>query len=106
MARLQALSVLAFCACATLLPAAAGSGHPVIGWYNGEWQSGIPGLSNWYFDPANCARVYDEFEVPEGGWIVVGVFSDNSLYDFPRVTHAFWEIRRAIGPGHGGTVVA
>jgi len=79
---------------------------PVVGWYNGEWQSGIPGLANWYLGPNRFARVYDEFEVPAGGWTVVGVFSDNGLYGFPPVTHAAWEIRRGMRPRHGGKIVA
>jgi len=85
-------------------------GHPaedtVIGWYNGEWQQGIPGLANWYLGPDRFSRVYDQFEVPEPGWTVVGVFSDNGLYEFPPVTHAYWEVRRGMSPKHGGKVVA
>src|SRR5260370_30374741 len=78
----------------------------VIGWYNGEGQSGIPGLANWYLGPDSFSRVYDEFQVPEGGWTVIGVFSDNGLYRFPEVGGASWEIRRGMAPGRGGRVVA
>jgi hypothetical protein len=78
----------------------------IIGWYNGEWQSGIPGLANWYEAPDNYSRVYDSFEVPAGGWTVTAVFSDNALYDFPPVAFASWEIRTKMSPGHGGKVVA
>ena len=81
-------------------------GSGVIGWYNGEWQSGIPGLANWYLGPDRFARVYDEFEVPDGGWTIVGVFSDNGLYQFPPVTHAAWEIRRDMAPQRSGRVLA
>jgi hypothetical protein len=78
----------------------------VIGWYNGEWQSGIPGLQNWYLDPDNFSRVYDEFKVPEDGWTITGVFSDNGLYQLPEVSRASWEIRRDMALGRGGKVVA
>ena len=78
----------------------------VIGWYNGEWQSGIPGLANWYLSPDKFSRVYDEFEVPQGGWTIVGVLSNNALYQFPEVSRASWEIRRDMAPSHGGKVVA
>jgi hypothetical protein len=88
-----------------------------VGWYNGEWQSGIPGLANWYFERRHFARVYDEFEVPGDGWVVVGVFSDNA-FNVPTgrqpapweivvpVSHASWEIRRDMSPGRGGKLVA
>jgi hypothetical protein len=82
------------------------SAEAVIGWYNGEWQPGMPGPGTWYLGPDNFRRAYDEFEVPPEGWTVVGVFSENALYVFPWVTHAHWEIRRGMSPGHGGKVVA
>jgi hypothetical protein len=44
--------------------------------------------------------------VPEGGWTVIGVFSDNGLYRFPEVGGASWEICRGMAPGRGGRVVA
>jgi hypothetical protein len=78
----------------------------VLGWYNGAWQSGIPSFLNRYTGPDSFARVYDQFRVPDGGWTVVSVFSDNALYDFPIVVYASWEIRRGMNPGKGGEVVA
>lgn len=77
----------------------------VLGWYNGDWQSGIPGLANWYRANHEYSRVYDDFVVPEGGWTVVGVFSDNRT-DFDGVTKASWEIRNGMSPERGGKVVA
>ncbi|HUI56880.1 MAG TPA: hypothetical protein VLY04_18020 [Bryobacteraceae bacterium] len=79
---------------------------PTVGWYNGDWQSGIPGLLNWYVSKREFARVYDDFVVPDGGWTVVGVFSNNVLYHFPDVTQASWEIRRAMAYGKAGKLVA
>lgn len=77
-----------------------------VGWYNGEWQSGIPGVPNWYDGSHTFSRAYDEFEVPAGGWQVIGVFSDNTLGEFSRVTRASWQIRRDMAEGFGGKVVA
>lgn len=76
-----------------------------IGWYNGDWQSGVPGLSNWYVSETEFARVYDDFIVPEGGWTVVAVFS-NSRMNTSGVTRASWEIRSGMSPGNGGKLVA
>ena len=78
----------------------------VIAWYNGEWQSGVTGRANWYMASDNFSRVYDEFEVPAGGWTIIGVFSDNGLYQFPEVIRASWEIRSGMKPRHGGKLVA
>jgi hypothetical protein len=69
----------------------------VVGWYNGDWQSGIPGLANWYVSKDESARVYDDFVVPEGGWTVVGVFS-NSRMNISEVTGASWgDPQRSVG---------
>jgi len=79
-----------------------------IGWYNGEWRSGSPGSGNWYVAPDKFVRVYDQFQVPAGGWTVLSVFSDNALYDSPTpvITHVSWEIRRGMAPGNPGEIVA
>ena len=77
-----------------------------VGWYNGEWRSGIPGPGNWYANANSYIRVYDEFQVPEGGWTVVGAFSDNRLPASRSIVNASWEIRRGMAPGNGGEIVA
>lgn len=84
---------------------AADKPRAVVGWYNGDWQSGIPGLDNWYMARDEFSRAYDDFVVPEGGWTVVGVFSDNRM-DFQGVTQASWVIRQGMSPYSGGKVVA
>jgi hypothetical protein len=76
-----------------------------IGWYNGDWRSGLPGQANWYSSSGDFSRVYDDFVVPAGGWTVVGVFSINRM-DFEGVTKAAWEIRKDMLPGKGGKKVA
>ena len=76
-----------------------------VGWYNGDWISGRPGQANWYFSRSDFSRVYDDFVVPPGGWIVVGVFSINRM-DFQGITKAAWEIRKDMSPGKGGKRVA
>jgi hypothetical protein len=83
------------------LPKAA----PSNGWYNGDWQSGVPGLANWYLTPDEFSRVYDDFVVPQGGWTVTAVYS-NQRMDFSGVTVASWEIRSGVAPGRGGTLIA
>ena len=93
-------------ALAFLVAAFAQQAAEVIGWYNGDWQSGIPGLSNSYNAPGDFARIYDQFQVPDGGWTIIAVYSDNALYDFPPVTSASWEIRRGMAPGQGGETIA
>ena len=77
----------------------------VIGWYNGDGQSGLPAQPNWYFKEGEFSRVYDDFVVPAGGWTVLGLFSNNRM-DFSGVTRAAWEIRRDMAPGKGGKKVA
>ena len=76
----------------------------VIGWYNGEWPSGIPSLPNKWISATEFSRIYDDFEVPAGGWTVVAVFSDNKLDG--KISKASWEIRTGMGPGNGGKEVA
>ena len=78
----------------------------VVGWYNGDRQIGIPGWSNWYVSDQECARVYDDFVVPAGGWTIVGAFSSNTFYNAPAISQAAWEIRSGMSPGSAGTLVA
>ena len=77
----------------TLSPAAAlhAQGTPAVitGWYNGDWQIAIGGMANWYVSDTQFGRTYDDFVVPNGGWTVVGVFSNNSLYTAAGVTESF-----------------
>lgn len=81
------------------------TGQAVIGWYNGDWQSGLPGPACFYVTKKRFFRVYDDFLVPEGGWTVVGVFS-NVRTERAGVTKAAWEIRRDMAPGKAGKKVA
>src|SRR4051812_37107799 len=96
------LAAISFC------PALFGQtgANPVVGWYNGDWQSGIPTLANWYVSDTQVARIYDDFMVPSAGWTVTGVFSNNALNGTPVVSQASWEIRSGVSAGNGGTVVA
>jgi hypothetical protein len=80
--------------------------QPAAAWYNGDWQQGIPGLLNWYASKHEFARVYDDFVVPDGGWTITSVFSNNNFYNFGPVTQASWEIRRNMSAGKGGKPVA
>jgi hypothetical protein len=85
---------------------AQGTPTATVGWYNGDRQLGVPGYSNWYVSPTQLARTYDDFVVPSGGWTVTGVFSNNTFYSAPPVTHASWEIRSGMEPGTAGTLAA
>jgi hypothetical protein len=85
---------------------AQGASTVTVGWYNGDRQIGIPGVQNWYISPTQLARTYDDFVVPDGGWIVAGVFSNNTMYSAPPVTQAAWEIRSSLASGSAGTLVA
>ena len=51
------------------------------------------------------ARVYDQFQVPEGGWTVVAVFGHN-VGDGANIGSVSWEIRRGMASGTPGEVVA
>jgi hypothetical protein len=76
-----------------------------IGWYNGDWKSGIPSHPNWYLSADEFARVYDQFQVPEGGWTVVAVFGHN-VGEGANIGSVSWEIRRGMTSGVPGEVVA
>lgn len=77
----------------------------VIGWYNGDWQTGMGGLASYYASDSDYSCVYDNFVVPDGGWTVTGVFAHLQM-DSAQVNSAFWEIRVGVSEGDSGTVVA
>ena len=86
------------------------SGRHVTGttnvlWYNGDF-NGVNGLANGenWDGTGEYARVYDDFNVPSGGWTVGGVFSDN--LSSTNITGAYWEIRQGVSEGNGGTLIA
>jgi len=101
--RTASLVLLAF---SLLLRLSAQQAGAAVGWHNGEWQFGIRGPGNWYADANSFLRVYDELQVPEGGWTVVGAFSDNGFPEPRTIVNASWEIRRGMAPGNGGEIVA
>src|SRR6266478_4254707 len=75
-------------------------------WYNGDF-NGVNGLANeenTAIGSGEFASVYDDFNVPAGGWTVGAVFSDN--LSSTTVTGATWEIRQGISEGNGGTLIA
>jgi len=76
-----------------------------VGWYNGDWMSGIPGVLNAYVSSTSFYRVYDDFVVPDSGWLVTGVFAHSRLSS-TAVTQASWEIRSGVSAGNGGMIVA
>src|SRR6266566_1072797 len=75
-------------------------------WYNGDF-NGVNGLANednTALGSGEFASVYDDFNVPAGGWSVGAVFSDN--LSSTTITGALWEIRQGISEGNGGTLIA
>jgi hypothetical protein len=75
-------------------------------WYNGDF-NGVNGLANeenTSLGSGQFASVYDDFNVPSGGWTLTSVFSDNLANT--NITGATWEIRQGISEGNGGTVIA
>lgn len=102
-----------FCTCLllTLSPLAflRAQGVPAgnVGWYNGDWQTGIGGLANYYVSDQDFARTYDNFVVPAGGWTITSVFSSNDLISgAPLPTEAVWEIRSGVAAAKPGNLVA
>jgi hypothetical protein len=85
---------------------AQGASKVTVGWYNGDRQFGIPGVQNWYLSASQLARVYDNFVVPDGGWIVAGVFSNIVPNNTFAATQAAWEIRSYLAADSAGTLVA
>jgi uncharacterized protein (TIGR03437 family) len=79
-----------------------------VGWYNGDWTTGIPGWANYYVSDQDFARTYDNFVVPTGGWTITSVFSNNALASTSMTipTEAVWEIRSGVSAGNGGSLVA
>ena len=76
-----------------------------LGWYGGDWQSGIPGMENWFRSGNEFSRVYDSFVVPSPGWKVLGLFSCVRT-EFGGVTKAAWEIRSGMSSGSFGKLDA
>ena len=76
-----------------------------VGWYNGDWQAGIPGAANWYVSEQSFRRIYEDFVVPDGGWTIVGVFAHNSMTS-ADVAQASWEIRSGVSEGNSGSLIA
>jgi hypothetical protein len=95
----------------TFLPhalCAQATATPVVGWYSGDCTTPPHGGPNWYVSETDYSRTYEPFVVPSGGWTVLGVYSNDSLYlpDQGKVTQASWVVRAGVSPGNGGTVVA
>jgi uncharacterized protein (TIGR03437 family) len=78
-----------------------------VGWYNGDWQTGIGGLASYYTSDQDFARTYDNFVVPGGGWTITSVFASIDLTSGgPIPNEAVWEIRSGVSTGNGGSLLA
>jgi hypothetical protein len=112
-----------------LLAASPAFADIVSGWYSGDpdFAGQAPGVRNIVtrcggnltacelsssgltLDSILRSYVYENFIVPDGGWTVVGLFSNNSLGlggGFFEVTEAEWEIRTGLSEGNRGTLIA
>lgn len=76
-----------------------------VGWYGGDWQSGVPGLAIWFRSEAEFVRIYDSFVVPSPGWTVLGVFTSVRGAS-ANVQKAAWEIRSGMSTGSYGKLTA
>ena len=81
-----------------------------VGWFNGilDPNNLNGGIQNYAAPSGAWGVVFDDFDVPPGGWHVVGVFSDNlkiSIFS-GDISAARWEIRSGLADGTLGTVVA
>jgi hypothetical protein len=92
-----------FCLVAAILVVVGGVGRADVLWYNGDF-AGSSGLSNEINTLISAGRVYDDFNVPSGGWTINSIWS-NDLMNFGGVTQAKWEIRSGVSAGNGGTLL-
>ena len=88
----------------------ARSAYAVVLWYNGDFGYNPPattanGIINGINTAVPAAQLYEDFNVPTGGWTINSVFSQD-LMGFEGVTQAVWEIRGGVSAGDGGTLVA
>ncbi|MGI8923203.1 MAG: PEP-CTERM sorting domain-containing protein [Fimbriimonadales bacterium] len=51
------------------------------------------------------ARIYDNFEIPGGHYVIEWVFG-NFLIDKPVASQLYYEFRQNVGPGNGGDLIA
>ena len=73
-------------------------------WYNGDWNT------NTTFQNCQSCRfgdgwIYEDFDVPTGGWTLTGVFSNNFFEPGASPAFVFWEIRSGVSAGSGGMVI-
>jgi hypothetical protein len=78
-------------------------------WYNGDFDgestgNGLANEDNTSLGSGQYSHIYDDFNVPAGGWDVGAVFSNN--LENTNVTAATFEIRQGVSSGNGGTIVA
>lgn len=86
-----------------------GGSNSQPGWYNGH---GIPGrsitISSWP-DGKSDASIYEDFDVPTGGWVVNSIYFRYDTGGSPVLAHVGsfrWEIRAGVTSGSGGTLIA
>lgn len=79
---------------------------PVLLWYNGDYDY-MNALANERNTANPPAAVYDNFNVPDPGWLITRIFSNNVTMQITSpITTADWEIRSGVTEGDGGTLIA
>jgi hypothetical protein len=92
-------------AAAALVVTASSAQASAVLWYSGDFDF-TTGLANEINTSIGDARVFDDFTVTDAaGWSIDRIWSNN-LTGFTGVTQASWSIRRGVGLGNGGTIVA
>ena len=80
-----------------------------VGWYNGDLDPNnlSGGITNYYKSETGWNYIFDDFDVPSGGWHIVSAFSNNLLNggDCADMNQAHWEIRIGLAQGNLGTVI-
>jgi hypothetical protein len=75
-------------------------------WYNGD-PNGANSLQSYATGWGPSYWVYDDFNVPAGGWTIDTAWANYLISkSAPQTTQAQWEIRSGVSAGNGGTLVA
>jgi hypothetical protein len=82
-------------------------------WYNGDYDGSGMWSASYYSSNTNYQYIYEDFNVPTGGWTVNSVWANDIMYmgDNPAGTpytsvQAKWEIRSGVSSGNLGTLEA
>jgi len=109
---MKRISIVRLALCMLLLGSMVAPSIADTLWYNGDYyydDNNRPAeQANRYvsnqISPALNARAYDDFVVSASGWTINTLYSNNIVYN-STITEAYWEIRRGMSDGNGGTLL-